>query len=231
MDILYLHKRHTQGEELRYSLRSLKNIEHGKVYIAGEVQPWCRNVIHIESPQDSTKNHNTLRALLKVLRESRISKEFMLFHDDMYVVRPIGAIPHYSRGNLKDVVKKLALMDGDTPYLRRTLATLEYMQKYLGIENPISFNLHVPMVFDRDKLLDSIDWTFHDKPGWWEQQYQSIYFNRYQIPALKMPKDPKVRAFQPVDEAPTFLSSDNKTFKHVRSLLINKLPNASEYER
>ena len=33
--------------ELRFSLRSLKNIEHGNVYIVGYKPLWVKNVIHL----------------------------------------------------------------------------------------------------------------------------------------------------------------------------------------
>ena len=49
-DIVYVVRPGERNEELRYSLRSLSNLPHGRVWIAGYMPKWVTGVEHIPSP-------------------------------------------------------------------------------------------------------------------------------------------------------------------------------------
>lgn len=49
MDILYL-CRPGENLELRYSLRSLRNVPHGRVWIFGDCPDWVTNVNLVHQP-------------------------------------------------------------------------------------------------------------------------------------------------------------------------------------
>ena len=64
MDIVYLIKvdPENDSEELRYSLRSLKNIPHQKVILVGEKPEWVTNVEFIPVAQTKTKHQSYARS-------------------------------------------------------------------------------------------------------------------------------------------------------------------------
>ena len=118
---------------------------------------------------------------------------------------PVINIPTLHRGSLEDHYKGRRLNDSYTKTLKKTL---EYL-KAKGIQNPLSYELHIPMIFNKQKLNklieDIIPIIKYDSP----LLTRSLYGNLYNIGGQEMPdvKNP------PEYEDKTFLSTNNKTFK------------------
>ena len=150
-DIVYFVKDTATNEELRYSLRSLKNFPHGKVWFYGGCPDGLKPYYHIEVEQDlPTKWANIFKMFKMACLNEDITKDFWLFNDDFFIMKPVKHGPNYYCGDLyKRVVTLEDKHNGITPYsqqLRYTLQELEGM----GCTT-INYALHVPMLINRKK--------------------------------------------------------------------------------
>lgn len=150
-DIVYFLKDTDKNEELRFSLRSLKNFPHGKVWFYGGCPDGLKPDYHIEVAQDQpTKWANIFKMFKMACLNEAITKSFWLFNDDFFIMKPVKKGPNYYCGDLyKRVVTLEDKHNGITPYsqqLRYTLQELEGM----GCTT-INYALHTPMLINRKK--------------------------------------------------------------------------------
>ena len=154
MDVVYLFKESVMNDsaELRHSLRSLQNFEHGNVYIIGEKPDWATNVVHIPVLQNGTKNANVAKNIQTASETEAISEDFVMMNDDFFIMKPIGKVPTLHWGSLKDVIERFAKRyDQESDYMRAMKRTLVLLVS-LGFPAPVSYELHVPMVFNKTQI-------------------------------------------------------------------------------
>src|SRR5678816_4125145 len=84
-------------EELRYALRSLVNVPHGKVWVYGGEPRWLVNAVHVPVRQGAVGHANTARIMAMIAGNRALSSEFYWWHDDMYVTAPIERVPRLWR--------------------------------------------------------------------------------------------------------------------------------------
>jgi hypothetical protein len=133
--------------ELRYSLRSLVNVPHDRVVISGWTPDWAVNVKSVATRQTKTRwvnAFNNLKAALPYL-----STEFLFMNDDFFVMEPFDRIPPFHRGPLGGREGK------STPY-RQARESVRHILAEQGFEDPVSYELHVPIVYNRDLLADTL---------------------------------------------------------------------------
>lgn len=100
-DIVYFVKDTKVNEELRYSLRSLKNFPHNKVWFYGGCADGLKPDYHIEVDQDQpTKWQNIFKMFKLACSNKDITKNFWLFNDDFFVMKPIDYETNYYCGDL-----------------------------------------------------------------------------------------------------------------------------------
>lgn len=148
-DIVYFVKDTKENEELRYSLRSLKNFPHKRVIFYGGCPDGLKPDVHIKVEQDQpNKWMNIFKMFKMVCNNKDISEDFWLFNDDFFVMKPVKKGPNYFEGDLyKRVVTLEDKHEGITPYsqqLRYTLQELEGM----GCTTK-NYALHVPMLINK----------------------------------------------------------------------------------
>lgn len=97
-DIVYPVRPGTINEELRYSLRSLANVPHGRVWIAGHRPPWARGVGHIPVPPQATKYLGSTANLRAAVEHPEVAEEFLYFNDDFFVMTAVQEVPALHRG-------------------------------------------------------------------------------------------------------------------------------------
>ena len=153
-DIVYFVKDTQVNEELRYSLRSLKNFPHNKVWFYGGCPDGLKPDYRIEVEQDQpTKWQNIFKMFKLACGNKDITKNFWLFNDDFFVMKPIDYETNYYCGDLyKRVVTLEDKHNGITPYsqqLRYTLQDLESM----GCTT-INYALHTPMLINKKKGIE-----------------------------------------------------------------------------
>ncbi len=229
MDIVYIVKPGRVNDELTFSLRSLKNIPHGKVFIVGGCPANInkKNVCHIPTEQTATKWQNSTRNLLVACKDRQISKDFILFNDDFFILRPIQEQDLLlDRGPLIEVYNEYVGKYTDNEYIRGMRQTAELL-KNLGIDNPISFELHIPMILNKNKVL-----KMFDLPGVKDIKVlhkRTLYGNLY-LSGTQTVQDVKCYNHFNAHKPRTFLSSIDTFFEPLRYWLIGQFPNKCPYE-
>ncbi len=181
MDILYTVREGDNNEELRYSLRSLKNIPHNRVFIVGYKPSWVKNVIHIPTEQDDLKYSVTTNNIMDACSFSDLSDDFILMNDDFFIMKPMDKINPYHRGEIDDVVELYKKRYDDVSlYVQGMIDTKEYMRE-LGISSSLSYELHIPMVMNRDKFVDMINRFEADLPDVAVLHKRTLYGNMYNV--------------------------------------------------
>lgn len=178
MDIAYLFKADIENdsEELRYSLRSLKNIPHGKVFIIGEKPDWVTNVEYIPVSQSKTKGENVMMNLFAAVRSAQISDDFIIMNDDFFIMKKIQNMPNLNFGDMKDLIMRyMTRYPEGSGYIDNMKKLYEVLVER-GYKQPISYELHVPMVINKQKvkeLRQCVDGSLY--------QFRTFYGNYFHI--------------------------------------------------
>lgn len=149
MDAVYIvRKGACNNLELLFSLRSLKNLPHDRVFIVGYLPRWVRNVVHIpcEDPH-KLKALNALHKITTACKDSRISEEFVLMNDDFFITKPIDALPTLHRGTISEHAAYRAGRAQTGTYFDCVERTLE------AFPSGLDYSLHTPFVYGKSKFL------------------------------------------------------------------------------
>lgn len=210
-DLVYVVKNGDRNEELRYSLRSLTNLPHGKVWMAGGKPSWVRNVEHMPTVQRSNKFVNALKNLEAVLPQ--VSAEFVLMNDDFIILAPLERVPTLYMEVHGQTLAKQALVG-----VRKILARH-------GIEDLVSYEMHTPFVYSRDLLVE----TLEKAKGVHIAGYQRTLYGNLNRIGGTLAVDCKVKGNRlPVGP---FVSTSEKTFQGGVGQMIRRLfPEPSPFE-
>lgn len=224
-----------KNNELRYSLRSLQHFPHRNVVIVGELPDWCQNVIHIDQPDMFANVHggkykNVMKKTIAACEDDRVSEEFVLMNDDFFFLKNTDIIPPFALSSLDIQINQYK--DNNRNQYGNALLRTKRILLSQGIENPISYAIHCPIVYNKYAFLEMtemFDWL--EKPASW----RTIYGNLYAIGAI-FRKDPKVNNEDAFEE---FLQSDLDFFSTSDSVVLlpkfqkwiaERFPNKSKYE-
>lgn len=231
MDIIYVVKKKNGNDRLKYSLRSLKNIEHDKVWIAGHTPNWCRNVGSIPVLQTGSRFENSTMNLLLACAHPEVSEECVYFNDDFFVMKKLDEIPVLHRGLVKDVLKEYKAKFGDSKYSRGAEETARFMKQYLHIKEPISYELHVPLPFRKSSMAKVLRLPMKYNVDLPVLHKRSLYGNYLQIGGTQIP-DVKIHNGSEIPKDSPFLfstatSMDAELGRYVR----NNFPEKCRYEK
>jgi len=242
MDFVYTFKEdhENDSEELRYSLRSLANIPHGRVFIVGEKPQWAQNVIHIPVAQDKSKNENVGLNIRTAVTSQAISDDFVLMNDDFFFMKPFDSLPVWHFGDMKHVIEHYERRyQEETAYISNMRHSYSLLQK-LGIQQPISYELHAPMIINKHKAREMLD-QFQNRRMY---QFRSLYGNLYAVGGeetadFKVFLDPVHNSpaynLQPISylEQQAFLSATGGSFKRgdVGKFIRHTFSEKCTYER
>lgn len=232
LDVVYVVKDTPENEELRYSLRSLKNLKGiRKVWIFGGC-PNCVNkdiVNHIPMKQTgNTKWAKSNSSVKEACQLEAISENFILFNDDFFVMKKIEELDYYYHGTLDSRVKEIIGRNvgwRTSGYARRLIKesiSLQFMGK-----PALNYAVHIPMIFNKKQTLD----LFEKFPR--KIISRAIYGNYYEVGGIDTED---VKIYQ-LDEKPSedsvFLSSTNVSFAQgeVGKYIRRKLKGKSVYEQ
>lgn len=196
------------GQELRYSLRSLSNVTNhdGKVYVMGDKEDWFRDILYF--PKERVWGRPYLDQTKKMRAIATIMPDFFIASmDDLYVTERAWAVV-YSMGALKQ--------EGTGIYQITKGFTADFL-KSKGIEKPIDYECHAPMLVNRDLLIKSLDIILSSKRPE-RLQWRSVYGNLNGVSSVTI-EDMKTY----VDKLPTGpIISTNRYTKELESLFPNK---------
>jgi len=183
-DILYILKGQTdwQNNETRFSLRSIeKNLEQaGNIFIIGACPHFINRetITFIEFPdQDHNKLINALDKIDEACNNSAISEKFILMNDDFFILKPTEEVKTFSRGTLKEAKERHSTKAGY--YYRAICDTINFLEK-IGYTDPIDYETHTPMIFEKNKFIEAADEIRKQRKG---LLFRSVYGNMFKVPA------------------------------------------------
>lgn len=234
MDILYTIKNSDVCEELTYSLRSLKNLPHDKVFIVGGCPKNINKekIIHIPTQQLNSKYRNTTNNWRIACLDNRLSENFILMNDDFFIMSPIVDVEkelNLNFGTVDSVIRKYyATHKIASFWLRGMVHTKEYMQN-LGIKEPLSYELHIPFIVNKTQYLRMLE--LPGVSGISVLHKRTLLGNLFKNNTVYS-NDVKVfqnNNFVP-ERYPKFLSCSDKGWQVIKPYLQEKFPTPSEYE-
>jgi hypothetical protein len=225
MDIVYI-CREGDNEELRYSIRSaVKNLPHDNLWVVGGKPDWYTGK-HIPVEQNRSYYVNARNNLRAICASRDISESFVLMNDDFFIMNPTQGIPYFHCGYLKDRIERRLTNDRAnmyTYYLNQTYSDLFQKRIY----KPVSYELHVPFVFEKEKLFDVLGYK-----GLWRSLYGNIYnVGGEQMEDVKLFKSENPYANHSFDmETATFVSTEDEAFPLYKEWFQKKFPEPSLFE-
>lgn len=230
MDIVYIVGPGDVNTQLRYSLRSLSNFPHHRVWIIGHKPPWTTNIEHVWVPQDKHKHLNTWASWRAMAKHGPIS--FALFNDDFYVTERVPKPPVEHRGPLDENITRL-----NTPHLAawraRAANTRDALTK-LGRAGLYWYELHTPLPMRRallrGALADLERVRDRDLGGYCKRTW---YGNHAGLGGTER-LDCKVHGhgYVKLDDAGPYLSTSDKSWRGQTGRAIEAMfPDPSPYER
>ncbi len=219
-----------QGDniELRYSLRSLANTDHGEVFIIGHKPSWVQGVTHIPfEDKAGGKYKNVVQKEIIACYRSQ-ARDLVIMHDDVFILKktPIG---FYIRNqSVKDTIEA-AKLSGRPPRVVRALRNIQKLFK-----QPVTAFVHVPHRINRQKNIRlQSKYDLLKKPFLTCDVYANEYKNDHPwepIEDCKIYGDPG-EIIQYTDRL--FVSTSDRVARHKDfEAIISKLfPNKSKYEK
>lgn len=237
VDCVYLLGKESRwnNTEIKYSIRSvemyLKN--YNNIYIIGDKPNFLNDtIIHIPYTDIyGNKARNIMAKILRAANDKRITKNFILFNDDYFLLKDTDApsYPYYYKNNLKTALERNLYNYEFLKHIEYTIAALnEY--KY-PLQN---FDSHYPIVYNKSllkKVINKYNWELPHG-----LIMKSIYCNSLNIPG-EYKEDCKINHPHVFDNWPNitkyldmFSIGDRCINKSMEQYLNSIYPNKSKYE-
>jgi len=232
MDFVYF-VRHGENEELRYSIRSvIKHFPDAKIWVLGNKPDWYTgNFVPIRNIGE--KFTNIANCCYEAARHPEISDPFVWMNDDFFIMKPLESILPLHRGSLKERADRYA-QGISTSYYNKLLHATYSQLVSRGIEDPLDYDVHMPLVMDKEGTLEALKTTRIGRT-----LPRSMYGNLASIGGSKV-GDVKVYsssafAFKSYDylngDFP-YLSTEDSSFEDVcENVLKDAFPDPSPYEK
>jgi hypothetical protein len=197
--------------------------------VGGKPDWYVGNYINVE--QKESKYKNAVENLKTISTSDQISESFVLMNDDFYIIKKIDKIENFHGGYLLNKINLYQKLNGNSQYTRKLSGTYKKL-KALGFENPLDYELHVPMIMEKEKLkiiLELID----------QFLWRSIYGNKFEVGGTEM-QDVKVYTPAPLGlksntlhiDSHTYLSSADSSFNNIfNKILKDKFNKKTKFER
>jgi hypothetical protein len=220
--VIYPYKREGYEFELRFSLRSLANMAHGRVIVAGDASRITSNLVeYVPNPQHRNRYLASTGNIVAAIERLGISGDFILMNDDFFMMRRYQP-KLYHRGRLSAYLQTPGPRGSYRAAIERTLDVC----KAHGVDDPLFYGLHAPVVMDAQKLCDLVR-EFRGR----NYLLKSLYFNLHKQPST-LRKDAKLSRWAwPVPNAPVLSTSDRVAkMPEFRRWLASQFPAPSPYE-
>jgi hypothetical protein len=197
--------------------------------VGGKPDWYVGNYINVE--QKESKYKNAVENLKTISTSDQISESFVLMNDDFYIIKKIDKIENFHGGYLLNKINLYQKLNGNSQYTRKLSGTYKKL-KALGFENPLDYELHVPMIMEKEKLkiiLELID----------QFLWRSIYGNKFEVGGTEM-QDVKVYTSGPLVlksynlniDSHTYLSSADSSFNNIfNKILKDKFNKKTKFEK
>lgn len=220
MDIVYPYKAVPADFALRYSLRSLVNVPHDRVVIAGD-RPGITSgrVLYARGPKIAARYQSSTANLVAAIDQAGVSGDFILMHDDIFILEP-WTFRHENRGTIDEYLSGGHAVGS---YRRHAEETRKILRAE-GIGDPLFFGLHTPTVYNAQRLLDVV----REYEG---RKYllRTLYHNLFPQPSVRRED---VKAWRWPAETSDVLSISDRLAedRDFRRWIEDRFPHRSDYE-
>ena len=212
-DIVYAVRRSDRNDELALSLRSLTNLPHRRVFIAGHCPPWVRDVTAVAPSRRSANKYDAIQAnVTAAIAHPELGERFVYFNDDFYVMEPIDEVPVTNGGPSSEYrgIQELKIR------MRQTCRALE-------IDDPLTFDgVHTPLPV----VTECARRIMAESPR--GVLWRTLYGNLTGMTGTRV-SDVKSRHGDLIPGP--FLSTSPRGFRVLRSHLQDVIPGGSPYVR
>lgn len=211
---------------MRWSLRSLRNLNHRRVWIVGHRPDWVHKVHHLFVRQDESKYRNSTKNVIRACQHPDISDPFLLFNDDFFVLQPIEEVPILHNGPVGGAPRSSF---GMSTYQQGRIDTRRLLQQW-GYQRPLSYELHIPLEIHKEPMLEVL--ARAEKANIACLHKRTLYGN---VAGLGGEYADDVKALRPADTfrpGDLFASTNPATWQHGRAGedLRRLFPDPSPYE-
>lgn len=225
MDVVYPYRCTREDFELRYSLRSLVNVPHSRVIIAGDSPLMASDAVTVvRNPRVGIDRYVSSTAnIFAAMTRADVSDDFIVMNDDIFVLKP-WTFRHEHRSTIEECLTNPECY-GD---YRSRLASTRSLLRSAGIDDPLFFGLHTPTIYNRYKLAEMM--REFPMPQF-KYLTRTLYHNLYREPSIQR-DDVKVKDWSEDSDADDLLSiSDNVArVPEFRTWINERFPIASRYE-
>lgn len=227
MDVVYV-SRDGDNPELRYSLRTLVNVNYDNVWIFGGAPVWTSDEIMYRrrrqggSPYSSTRDH-----IKAACNTPEVTDPFMLWNDDFFAMRPVGEVPVYHRGSFEALLDSTAAMK--TPWARGMRDTAAFMEKRGMLAGALSFDAHLPLIIHKEPMREALRLAQNVRAD--AVHLRTLYGAVAGLEGEEHPDPKLMRRSDPFPRG-AWLSSGDDTFRPtVEPVLRYLFPDPSNYEK
>lgn len=219
MNFIYI-CRDGENEELRYSIRSLvHHFPDAEILVVGGKPRWYAGKY---LPVNNIGNKfDNIDECYKTICKIKSIDQFVLMNDDFFIINKPNRIDYFYDGTLDDKINKHMDQYGISKYAR-VLSDANKKLKKMGIEQPLNYDVHTPILFDRQLLSEVVDMSGAPR---------SMYCNIFNLGGTKI-KDVKIyKDYEEIDINSFFISSEDRSFKTIHgNLLKNMFHHSTKYE-
>lgn len=231
-DVLFVIHPKPPRDELQYALRCLDYIPHNQVWVLGGRTDWMVNVNYIRL--EGKPKWEALSKVWHTIAElDGLSSEFIYTEDDYFITQPVDDIPNYTHP--KTLAERIGV-GGDSRSNRRggwggSMKDTHDILVEAGIDNPPSFDVHIPMVVEKNRIPLELD------DGRGPLRFRSLIGNTATREPVPIARDVKCHQKLDVEEVQAknigFLSSNNRTFykSGVEKVMRGLFPEPCRYEQ
>lgn len=224
---VYFCKPGDSNEELRYSLRSLdRHARPDEVWIVGYTPTWVQNVTSVRGNRYPDKEWAVRDNVLIIAEHPDLPDDVLVMNDDFALMRPYTFVSEH-RGPLREQIGQLN--NSGSWWGRSLCTTLDWLES-VGHPDPLSYELHKPLMVNRAKMAGALHRSEAVFPI---PQWRTVYGVLNEIPAV-LGEDCKVRQpEEPFDKKAPLLSTDDRAFAQgaVGEFIRSKFNKPCKYER
>jgi len=228
MDVVYV-TRNGDNPELRYSLRTLANVDHDRVWIFGGAPTWIdfEEVTHQKRAQGGSPYASTRGHIGAACNTPEVSDPFMLWNDDFFAMHPVGTVPLYHRGPLEPLLEKYVKIR--TPWGKGLIQTAALMGGRGLLAGAMCYDIHLPLIVHKAEMREAL--RIAKSASTDAVHVRTIYGALSGCEGVEH-HDPKLmRRSAPFPQG-AWLSSSDDTFRSaVEPVLRYLFPDASPYEK
>ena len=220
------------NEDLRYTLRSIAKFggAYGRVWLAGYKPAWVTNVGFIPVKQTSGKWENARLNTLAACAEPGVSDTFVLFNDDFILTKPVkdwDEATNLYLGTLREHGERFRKVGKLDSRWRLGFHFNDELLKRLGVETPLDYEYHGPMLYDKKRFPTIFDIGMVKDRRF---KYRALLFNR-SIYANLYPREGNPKLIKDSKLNADFETEEELTVNGFFSVYDNAIGNKTEYPK